>query len=75
MQNVIENTAMVEQAMQNILNHCMCLRFEEDATHYRVFYPEDMYPNGVQCSKGMGKRAALQKMLEVMERHWQSNGI
>ena len=75
MQNVQENVAMVEEAMQNVLNHCMCAKFEDIGSHYRVIYPEGNYPDGVQCSKGMGKRAALQKLAEVMERHWHSNGI
>lgn len=61
-----EITAMVR-------SHCMCLKFEETRTHFRVIYPEGYYPDGVQVSKALGKAEALRKILVYMESHWQSS--
>jgi len=61
-----EITAMVR-------SHCMCLKFEETQTHFRVIYPEGYYPNGAQASKALGKTEALYRLLSIMERHWQAS--
>lgn len=73
MQSVQENVALVNKALADVKDHCMCLKFEEDASHFRVIYPCGYFPEGVQVNKGMGKAAALNKMLEVMERHFKNN--
>lgn len=66
-----ENLALVERARQEVLNHCMCARFSETETHFLVLFPAgDFTTDGVRASKGMGQRAALQKMLQIMERTW-----
>lgn len=67
------NTARVEEHLATVKDHCMCAKFEEDATHYRVIYPEGYFPEGVQCSKGGGKYVALERLLIVMERHWKES--
>jgi hypothetical protein len=75
MQNVQENLANVNEALQEVRVHCMCAHFEEDPTHYRVLYPAGMCLDGAQISKGMGKAKALSLLLNVMERHWKQSGI
>lgn len=65
----------VKDRIEEVKAHCMCAKFEEDRTHYRVIYPEGYFPNGVQCSKGKGKIVALERLLIVMERHWRESFI
>lgn len=70
---IAERTQIVMDLIESVKDHCMCARFEDDGTTYRVIYPEGYFPEGVQCSQGMGKAVALEKMLEVMERHWKES--
>lgn len=72
---VTENTLRLNKALAAVKAHCMCFRFFEDSTHYTVHYPAGMFPDGCRASLGMGRAKALEKMLEVMERHWNENGI
>lgn len=65
--------ATVRERLAAVKAHCMCLRFEETRTHYRVIYPEGYFPQGVQVSKGLGKRIALERLLLVIERHWKES--
>lgn len=73
--SVTENIAKVIKAKEAIMAHCMCARFVEEGRHYAVYYPEGFFPAGVRAHKGMGKAAALGRMLEVMERHYKENSI
>lgn len=68
-----ENKAILSEITKLVKSHCMCLKFEETRTHFRVIYPEGYYPNGVQVSKALGKAEALRKILVYMESHWQSS--
>lgn len=70
---VQENIEDVMIALDNAKSHCMCLKFEETDTHYRVIYPSGYFPEGAQVHKGMGKAKALNKLVEVMERHFKNN--
>jgi predicted carbohydrate-binding protein with CBM5 and CBM33 domain len=73
--NLKENIQAVTDAKEKLETHCMCAKFEETETHFKIAYPVCMYPNGAQASKSMGKAAALLRLLEVAERHWKENGI
>lgn len=73
MNTVKERTHRVNDLIEQVKEHCMCARFEDDGVKFRVIYPEGYFPNGVQCSQGMGKAAALEKILDVMERHWKES--
>ena len=68
-------TKQVQNAIDAVKAHCMCARFEENRTHYRVIYPEGYFPDGVQVAKGGGKHTALARLLIVMERHWKDSQL
>lgn len=63
----------INRLIESIKDHCMCAKFEDDGGKYRVIYPEGYFPEGVQCSQRIGKAVALEKLLEVMERHWKES--
>lgn len=71
--SVQENIALITAAKIEINNHCMCGRFTEDSNTYTVLYPTGFFPNGARVSKGMGQAKALQRLLDVMERHYREN--
>jgi len=73
MKTVQENIKAVNVATMKVGEHCMCAKFIEDPTHYTVYYPPGFYPNGARVDKRMGKAYALNRLLEVMERHYQEN--
>jgi hypothetical protein len=73
--NPIENVARVETLKAELNQHPMCARFVEDSGYYTVYYPEGMYPNGARAAHSMGKARALERLLVIMERHWNDNGI
>lgn len=75
MNGVKANIDRVAALMGEVKTHCMCAKFEELSSHYRVIYPRGFYPYGAQAHKGGGKANALKNLLMAMERHWQSNGI
>lgn len=57
--------------------HPMCAELNEDA-HRRgylyVTYPAGDFPvEGLRVSKANGKRVALARALDVMERHWRES--
>jgi hypothetical protein len=70
---VQERTEKVNDLKEQVTNHCMCLEFEEDSYYYIVFFPEGYFPNGVRCSKEIGKAIALQKILDNMEKVWKES--
>lgn len=70
---VSDNINAVAVALEAVKAHCMCLKFEETETHYRVIYPNGFFPDGSQVHKGMGKAAALNRLADAMERHWKSS--
>ena len=61
------------EAKTLVREHCMCAKFEDIGTHFRVVYPDGYYPNGAQAHKGSGQLVALNRLLEVMERHWKES--
>lgn len=73
MNTVTDSVATVRDLESQVKAHCMCLRYESDATHYRVIYPDGYFPNGVQVSKRLGKAEALRRILDAMERHWKGS--
>ena len=75
MNTVQENMALVEEARQAVLNHPMCAHFSANAGYYMVYYPPGMFPEGARTPYSTGQRAAYQRLLVVMERHWKENGI
>lgn len=68
-----ERTQAVLTAKSLVTEHCMCAKFEDLGSKFRVIYPEGYFPDGVQVSTEMGRAAALGKLLEVMERHWKAS--
>jgi len=68
--NVQENITLLDEVLQAVKNHCMCLYFREDAGHYLVQFPHGYQVDGCRVSKSMGKIAALNKMIEKMEQYW-----
>lgn len=74
MKSVQSNIQELEDALDKVKNHCMCLQFIETEQHYQVNFPEgDFQVNGIRISKGMGKSKALNILLEKMEYYWVSN--
>lgn len=73
--SIQENMVLVAAAKAEINNHCMCARFTEDSNTYTVLYPAGFFPNGARASKGMGQAKALQRLIEVMERHYVENSL
>lgn len=70
---IAENIDAVQAALAAVKDHPMCAKFETIDGKFRVIYPCGMFPDGVQVSFGNGKAIALERMLNVMERHWVSN--
>jgi len=68
-----ENIKQAADAKAAVLAHCMCLKYEETGTHYRVIYPDGYYPNGVQVDKRLGKKEGHERLLAAMERHWKES--
>ena len=75
MRNIKEIMAEITDAMIKVKAHPMCAKFVIEGGYYIVYYPPGMHPNGARVSKAMGSARALQRLLEVMERHWYENGI
>ena len=73
--SIIDNINKINNLKKELSNHPMCLKIEESGTHFVVIYPEGMYPNGVRVSLGMGKIRALERLLQVVERHWNDNCV
>lgn len=73
MNTITDRINNVNRLIALVKDHCMCARFEDEGGKYRVIYPEGYFPEGVQVSQAMGKAAALEKMLEVLERHWKES--
>jgi hypothetical protein len=71
-----ENIEAVSQAMEAVKNHCMCAKFSDDGAQYRIIYPAGMILDGVQATYAIcGKRVALERIAEAIERHWKQSGI
>jgi hypothetical protein len=73
--SIAENFNAVKEAMAAVKDHPMCAKFEDVGGKFRVIYPYGMFPDGVQASFSIGKRVALDRILNVMERHWIANYI
>lgn len=66
-----ENIESYQDALTAVKQHCMCVRFEDLGGAYRVLYAPGFRLDGVQAVYAkVGKRAALERMLNAMERHW-----
>lgn len=66
-----ENAKRATEMLEKVKSHCMCARFEDLGGAYRVLYADGFFPNGVQAAYAQcGKAVALERMLNVMERHW-----
>lgn len=73
---VRENISIVEDALESVKGHCMCAKFEDNGAQFRVIYPAGMILDGVQATyQNCGKKVALDRMLNAMERHWKESGI
>lgn len=69
--SVQKYTADVAEVMAAVKQHCMCATFEDLGGAYRVLYPCGFRLDGVQATYQMvGKKVALERMLNAMERHW-----
>ena len=67
------HAANIRDLCFKIRNHPMCLKFEQDRTHYRVLYPAGMCLDGAQAAFSMGKTLALTRLLGAMEKHWKAS--
>lgn len=66
-----ENIESYQDALTSVKQHCMCAKFEDLGGTYRVLYAPGFILDGVQAVYAkVGKRVALERMLNVMERHW-----
>ena len=71
-----ENALAVKGAMDAVLLHCMCASFQDLGGAYRVLYPCGFRLDGVQAVYAeIGKKAALERMLTAMERHWKEDAL
>lgn len=76
MSYIQENVRLYEEAYKKVTDHCMCASFEDNGYQFRVLYPAGMILDGVQATyQDCGKRVALERMLNAMERHWNESGI
>lgn len=76
MNSIQERISAVLDAIEVVKSHCMCASFEDIGGAFRVIYPYGMFPHGAQANySGPGKLVALNRLLDVMERHWKENGI
>lgn len=74
MSNVLaDRVSAVNEARAELISHCMVANFDEGTAYLTVIYPPGHYPDGVRVSAKMGKLKALQKLLEVCERHWKDS--
>lgn len=73
--DVADNIATLAQKLVEVEAHPMCASFSDAGGYYTVMYPCGMWPDGARASQGSGKALALTRLLAVMERHWQENGI
>ena len=74
---ISERMFQIEDKLTEVRKHCMCLAVEETKHHYTVLYPPGFFLDGVRVGttgEG-GKLAALGKLLEYMERHWQESQL
>ena len=67
-----KNFVAVIAAKTRVKNHPMCAKFEETGGAFMVTYPAGDFPvDGVRVHyMSMGKRKALEILLDKMERHW-----
>lgn len=70
MKDILANMKQLKKIKEEVLNHCMCAKFEEDEAQFRVIFPPGFYPHGVQVDKAMGKAKSLEKIFEFMEKTW-----
>lgn len=71
--NPHQNKAAVTAKLQEVKAHPMCLSFEDTGSSYRVIYPsgDEFWVDGLHATYlKLGKLAALERLLEVMEKHW-----
>jgi hypothetical protein len=76
MSNIIQNRIeKVNIAMNAVKEHCMCLKIIDDGKYFIVIYPiGDFETDGCRCDYSYkGKTWALEKLIEVMERHWKNS--
>lgn len=76
MNNPNENIKAVTDLISEIKNHPMCMKFEDQGSHYQVIYPDgDFRINGVRASTGGGKQKALYRILDRMEQDWVASSL
>lgn len=68
MSTLRDNIAAMDRAKSAVLAHPMCLRLNDEGTHYVIMYPEGDFPvDGLRVVRSaLGLRMALEKM----EKHW-----
>lgn len=70
------NAALVKDRLSDIRAHCMCARFEDDGAHFICYYPPGFALDGARAAYvGASKAIAAQRLLDVMERHWQEAAL
>lgn len=75
--SVQANIIAMQQSYDAVKAHCMCARIKDDGAYYIVIYPEGDWPDnvgGVQAGYLItGKKAALDRILDRMERDWKGS--
>lgn len=65
---VLENIAAYNSAKNDVREHCMCLRMQEEGSKIIVIYPYGDFPvNGIRVDNSA---AGLKLALIKMEQHW-----
>ena len=65
--SILQNIENYNNAMIEVLNHCMALKIERANGKVTVYYPCGYYPDGIRVDD---TAHGLRQCLEVMERHW-----
>ncbi len=73
--NVQQNIDRVKELEEKVKAHCMCANFQDTGSYYLVYYPPGMCLDGAQAAYSCGKAIALERLLDVLERHWKRSGI
>lgn len=69
-----ERIEQVKLLQQELLNHPMCLKIEEDKHYITVFFPNAVAGiDGVRHGLAGGKAKALKKLIEKCEEAWQAD--
>ena len=70
MKRIQDNINKLQDLLNQVKNHCMCLQFEETTEKYMVLLPEGYAVGAVRVDKELGKIKALKIIIEKLEEYW-----